>query len=335
MSQVLLSVIVPVYNAAATLQKCAASILSQAPAAAQLILVNDGSTDQSEAVCRRLAAADSRVQVICQPNAGASAARNAGLAAAAGEFVQFVDADDWLNPGLYAAALPPLQQGADVCFFGVDTLCGNVQETLPAGRFESLGLFKDNFVYYMVETGLFASPINKIFRRRAVEGLRFDQALKVNEDLLFCLQALARCGPVYFEQGLYYVCDNRAAGSLSRRLRTDLLDAEEYTRPAVQGFLRHFGAGDALAREILARRQGFVAAAQCALLLGQAGSLSFHGYRRLFRRALAPAHCRKAVIRWVHASYTGPARLVYGLCVRFNLAGALAALCKLRGRLAH
>ena len=114
MSELLLSVIVPVYNAAATLEKCAASVLDQAPGAAELILVDDGSADDSPALCDRLAAQDGRVRVIHQKNGGASAARNAGLAAAKGRYVQFVDADDWVNPGLYDAALPPLEEGADV-----------------------------------------------------------------------------------------------------------------------------------------------------------------------------------------------------------------------------
>lgn len=330
MSEVLLSVIVPVYNAAATLEKCAASVLSQAPEAAELILVDDGSADDSPALCDRLAAQDSRVRVIHQKNGGASAARNAGLAAANGRYVQFVDADDWVNPGLYDAALPPLEAGADVCFFGVDTLLGDVRETLPTGRMDSLAQLAGNFAYYLVDTGLFAALYNKIFRRAALSGVRFDEALKVNEDLLFCLAALEHCGPACFIPEPYYVCDNRAEGSLSRRLRTDLLDAEEYTRPAVAAFLARFGASEAEQREVLLKRQGGVAAAQCAMLLGRRGALPFGECRRLFARLLAPAHCRRAVANWVQSCYTGPARLVYGTCVRFRLAGALALVRSLR-----
>lgn len=330
MSEVLLSVIVPVYNAAATLEKCAASVLGQAPGAAELILVDDGSSDASPALCDRLAERDGRVRVLHQQNGGASAARNAGLAAARGRYLQFVDADDWVDPGLYAAALPALDAGADVCFFGVDTLLGDVKEALPAGRLESLSCLAGNFAYYLVDTGLFAALYNKIFRRSALRGVRFDEALKVNEDLLFCLAALKNCGPAYFIPEAYYVCDNRAEGSLSRRLRTDLLDAEEYTRPAVADFLAHYGASEAEQRQVLLARQGGVAAAQCAMLLGRRGALPFGACRRLFARLLAPAHCRAAVGSWVQGCYTGPARLVYGACVRFRLAGALALLRSLR-----
>ena len=330
MSEVLLSVVVPVYNAAATLEQCAASVLGQAPAAAELILVDDGSADASPALCDQLAAKDSRVRVIHQKNGGASAARNAGLAAAAGRYVQFVDADDWVEPGLYDAALPALEAGADVCFFGVNTLLGDVRETLPSGRMDSLAQLAGNFAYYLVDTGLFAALYNKIFRRACLSGVRFDEALKVNEDLLFCLSALEHCGPAYFIPAAYYVCDNRAEGSLSRRLRTDLLDAEEYTRPAVAAFLAHFGASEAEQQEVLRKRQGGVAAAQCAMLLGRKGTLPFGECRRLFARLLAPAFCRDAVAAWVESCYSGPARLVYGACVRLRLAGALALVRRLR-----
>lgn len=330
MSEVLLSVVVPVYNAAATLEKCAASILGQAPAASELILVDDGSADASPALCDRLAEKDARVRVLHQQNGGASAARNAGLAAARGRYLQFVDADDWVHPGLYEAALPPLEAGADVCFFGVDTLLGNVNETLPAGRMESLSALAGSFAYYLVDTGLFAALYNKIFRRAALDDVRFDEALKVNEDLLFCLAALEKCGPVYFIPAAYYVCDNRAEGSLSRRLRTDLLEAEEYTRPAVESFLARFGASQEETRQVLLKRQGGVAAAQCAMLLGRKGALPFAQCRRLFARLLAPAHCRAAVAQWVNGCYSGPARLIYGACVRFRLAGALALVRSLR-----
>ena len=94
-----ISIIVPVYNAAETLPDCLKSILSQEGVDFEVILVNDGSTDDSGIVCDRLAAADPRVTAIHQLNGGVSSARNAGLEAATGEYVAFVDADDALLEG--------------------------------------------------------------------------------------------------------------------------------------------------------------------------------------------------------------------------------------------
>ena len=94
----LVSVIVPVYNASAYLERCINSILQQTYQNIELILVNDGSTDNSLQICRRYARQDSRVLVIDQCNRGVSESRNAGIARAKGIYLQFADSDDWLVP---------------------------------------------------------------------------------------------------------------------------------------------------------------------------------------------------------------------------------------------
>ena len=101
----MVSIIVPVYNAQRYLHRCVASILEQSLQDIQLILVDDGSADGSGTLCDEFAAKDSRVMVLHQKNAGVSAARNAGLAVAKGEFVGFVDADDAITPDAYEQAV--------------------------------------------------------------------------------------------------------------------------------------------------------------------------------------------------------------------------------------
>ena len=109
-----ISLIVPVYKAEAFLEKCVSSIQAQSFADWELILVDDGSPDGSGAMCDKMAADDSRIQVIHQENGGVSAARNRGMSVATGTFLAFADADDWLPPDalarLHTAAV---QAGAD------------------------------------------------------------------------------------------------------------------------------------------------------------------------------------------------------------------------------
>ena len=96
-----ISVIVPVYKAEAYLDRCIESILAQTYTDFELILVNDGSPDNCGAICDEYAEKDPRVRVIHKENGGVSTARNAGLAAATGEFIAFVDPDDWVEVDMY------------------------------------------------------------------------------------------------------------------------------------------------------------------------------------------------------------------------------------------
>ena len=108
-----ISVIIPCYKAAATLRRAAASALADAPAGLELLLVDDGSPDDTGTLCDTLAAEDPRVRALHRPNGGAGAARNTGLDAARGDWVLFLDADDVLLPGLWAA-LAALSTEADM-----------------------------------------------------------------------------------------------------------------------------------------------------------------------------------------------------------------------------
>ena len=310
MNQPSFSVIVPVYKAEATLEKCAKSILAQAPADLELILVDDGSPDGSGALCDRLAEQDSRVRVIHQKNAGASAARNAGLDAASGRYLQFVDADDWVLPGLYEAALPILEQGADVLFFGVENVGYIPEPPLPDAAFESLAALAGEFERYLVTTGQFAAPYNKIYKAHVI-------------------------GPVRFVPTNYYACDHTGEGSLSRSLRADLLDAEQATRAALLQFAAHYGLNEAQAAALAAARQGNVAVAQMSVLMSRKGPLSLRGYRRAFARMLAPPDARRALACWLAADSNRLMALPYRICVGLRLAFPMALWCWLRCSTSH
>ncbi len=101
MKQKLVSVIVPIYNADAFLDKCLYSIVNQGYRDLDIILINDGSTDQSFQICEEYRQKDPRIRVISQSNAGLSAARNHGIEVAIGDYISFVDADDWLEENFF------------------------------------------------------------------------------------------------------------------------------------------------------------------------------------------------------------------------------------------
>ena len=122
-----LSVIVPVYNAEAYLDVCIRSILGQTYADLELILVDDGSPDRSGTMCDAWAKQDNRIRVIHKDNGGVCSARNAGLDAAKGEYIAFVDSDDWIEPNMYETMMEKVHvYGCDV------VLCDCVKDT-PGG----------------------------------------------------------------------------------------------------------------------------------------------------------------------------------------------------------
>ena len=182
----LISVIVPVYNALATLPRCVKSILAQSHTSLELLLVDDGSADGSGGLCDALALADGRVRVIHQKNSGVSAARNAGLAAAEGRWVVFVDADDALAPHALESALAAQSQNPDRLVVWPYAL---QQDALP------LEICREGEIFGVEKTGwmyldcCLSMPWNKLFDRQRIEaaGLRFDPSYSLGEDLLFCL----------------------------------------------------------------------------------------------------------------------------------------------------
>ena len=104
------SIIVPIYRAEKYLNKCVQSIVDQTYKNLEIILVDDGSPDNCPAICDAWAKKDSRIRVIHQRNGGFSAARNAGLDAATGTYIQFVDSDDWIEPNMVEALVIYAQQ---------------------------------------------------------------------------------------------------------------------------------------------------------------------------------------------------------------------------------
>lgn len=200
----MISVIVPVYNAQRYLEKCVQSILAQTYSDIQLILVNDGSTDESGQLCDALAGRDHRVTVIHQKNAGVSAARNAGLDAATGEYIGFVDADDTIVPDLYRQALHHMRD-CDIAMWDTVTVW-------PDGRTEpdTIDLLEGDCVISKADWNprllryMAGSACRCLYRRELIKDIRFPVGIKLSEDRLFNLEAMGKANALsYFKEGLY------------------------------------------------------------------------------------------------------------------------------------
>lgn len=191
----LISVIIPIYNVEPYLARCVESILGQTYRNLEVILVDDGSTDGSSALCDGYGARDRRVCVFHQKNRGAAAARNTGLNAASGDLIAFVDSDDEIAPTMYerlAAALDHSGGAAAICVFSGASLP-------PTGDWRKLWLS------LLQGDLLMASLCNKLYRREAWEGLRLDPDIRFTEDLWANVQLFSRHpGAVLVPEPLYH-----------------------------------------------------------------------------------------------------------------------------------
>ena len=184
----MLSVIVPVYNTAPFLPGCLDSLLGQIYRNLEIICVNDGSTDDSAAILDAYAAKDARIQVIHQKNAGVSAARNRGIEVAKGDWITFVDGDDWLEPWGYEKAMAGAMGNADIIHFGtcLDSWCESEESENLLKWFSSQ--LTEGIQPLPVRYGVMNSNVtNKLYRRELIVkyGIRFPEGVAYAEDLAF------------------------------------------------------------------------------------------------------------------------------------------------------
>jgi len=199
----LLSVIIPVYNAQHVLPAALGSVLSQGIEDLEIILINDGSKDDSLSVCRRYAEEDPRVQVIDQPNAGPGAARNAGLKAARGQYISFVDSDDTMEQGALDAVLNAMRRhDADLVIAHFNILMG--EQCLDRGYIKEDALLeRPAFLHALAKrpgSYYYSALWNKLYSRQLIERhrLQFDHSYNWGEDFDFNMRYYRHVGKVAF-----------------------------------------------------------------------------------------------------------------------------------------
>lgn len=182
----LISVIVPVYKVESFLQECVNSVLNQDYKKIELILVDDGSPDKSGVICDELAGQYSCIKVIHQRNCGAGKARNTGIAVATGEYIMFLDSDDWMEPGMIKKLVATIEEHqADQvrcsCFYASPTK----KEKVAFDRLKILTAKKNGELMEKHYGGvLWTVPWNAIYRADIVKKVRFPEGF-INEDNYF------------------------------------------------------------------------------------------------------------------------------------------------------
>lgn len=220
----MVSIIIPVYNAEKYLEECLTSVVTQSGTDLEVILVNDGSTDNSLTICREFAAADRRIRVADQENSGVSAARNLGISMARGEYLLFVDADDFLRPEAVRKICAQLegQKKPDLLVWGFHT-AGEGRIVNDIGLLErnpegfSNGELLEHLVSIAPQERFRGFVWRCAFRKQIIEEnrLRFSRTIKMSEDYFFLLQFLmhARSVAVLPEKLYVYRLNNSSVTS--------------------------------------------------------------------------------------------------------------------------
>lgn len=226
------SVIIPCYNTGSIVEKAVMSIQSSGLAELEILLIDDGSNDNTPALCDRLAAENDNIRAIHQPNAGVSAARNRGIEEAKGEYIWFFDSDDLVDEGsMTRAAQIVSEQKPDMLMFGMsfDYYAGKrmyqrLELYYDEERLMTPAQVQETFSE-LYQNNMLTPCWNKLFRREMLleHGVRFHPDLFVMEDFHFSLSALQHCQNVYSLPQVIYRYrqsdapgDNRAAKRVNR-----------------------------------------------------------------------------------------------------------------------
>lgn len=219
----MISIIIPVYNVERYLAKCIDSILSQTFTDFELLLIDDGSKDKSGNICDEYAKRDRRIKVFHNENMGASKARNIGIDIAQGEYICFIDSDDWIEP-TYLSDFNVQNYSCDFYFSGA------LYDTY--NKVYSYKKYKEKFCenQYEIKNEFFEQdllsngyPWGKLYKTRIIKnnGLKFNESLTINEDHLFVFQYFSYINTLYITNtaGYHYLVFDNSGRKLSGKIK--------------------------------------------------------------------------------------------------------------------
>ena len=186
----LISIIIPVYNAAHYLDECIASVIRQKYESFELILVDDGSTDGCDVICDNWSRKDNRIRAFHQENQGVSAARNHGIKEAHGEYITFVDSDDTISPSYLLDMMDGVDGYDNIDLVVTGTIQhkdGNIKQPIKANNKDVIQLSADDCDKFIDNIGLFYGPISKLYSAEIIKENKvcFPENYSLGEDLLF------------------------------------------------------------------------------------------------------------------------------------------------------
>lgn len=209
----LLSIIIPIYNAEKYIDRCISSVVNQTLKEIEIILINDGSKDESLLLCKEWESKDCRIKLFSQDNSGVSAARNLGIRKALGKYIMFLDSDDYMFPQMCEMMHEMLiKKNADCIICGTAETGGGLWVPEKNMDYISFDEFKKDFVYQL-NTELLSPCWNKIFKKELITD-HFREDISFGEDLIFCLDYFRNCNRISFITDALLFHEKDISGSL-------------------------------------------------------------------------------------------------------------------------
>lgn len=234
-----ISIIIPVFNSDKYIKKCINSILEQYYSCLEVIIVNDGSTDNTRSICQELASNDSRIKYFEIENSGPAVARNYGLLKATGDYVGFIDADDTIDKNMYQTMIDAaIIDNLDIVMCGYRTVSNvdslDIKINIPCQLMETTESIKENIIkrYYFGDSEGIASLWNKIYKRKFLEkhNLKIDETRVRAEDYWFNLNAFMNCERFIFINECFYNYFNINNSSVMKSFRVNQFELFLETR---------------------------------------------------------------------------------------------------------
>ena len=321
----MISVIVPIYNVEKYLPRCVDSLLTQTFRDFELILVEDGSPDNCAAICDNYAKSDPRIRVIHKTNGGLSDARNAGLRVSKGEYISFIDSDDWVAPDFLEHMMELLNnEHADICecrvskkYEEIESSSGTVQDSKSEYSSEDAVIWHysaEEALRELIQDGVFRQHVwNKLYSRNCIEGVDFPVG-KMNEDEFWTFQVFGNAKKlIKTDRILYYYFQRTDSimGNAFSLKRLDALDGKLNRQVFIE---KQFPSLSDVARLNLYGSCIFMGQMSLRYLKGDEKSAAIYKINSIRR------NCTKIVI---NKRYSSPSQLFWIICSRISFWGTV------------
>lgn len=222
------SVVIPAYNAERTINRCISSILYSDRKDVEVLVINDGSTDNTGDICRNFSKRDGRLKYYEKTNGGASSARNKGIELASGDFISFVDSDDFVSSDYFEKFDKELREDCDILFFGrkvfdgIDYKYNKIKECCFNNIQETVTVLSESLRKQMLN-----SLCDKVFKLNLIKtnNILFPEHLHIGEDAVFVVRYIMNIQSIKYINSPLYIISTENKKSLSRKAREDLCDS--------------------------------------------------------------------------------------------------------------